>query len=366
MEIIKNKNWLDFTLTDSKRNDKNYRYNINDGCFYGPSGKALKNYPTGLKRQLEYSSCNTNYNTLIAIVSGFCCQLFTRYIPGQAKEVSLFYDKLLTLGYKTIDAYDDEFARSVKYAKYIGQYRSVESENFKPELFNRYAEMQEIKQMPGLPALKSLDNGMLNHVLREIFTNRRIFEFTPTFEEAEILAYYLTKGYINDAVGTDTYYHNDLQNLVIKYMNMCHKIDKPYNKTPNFLRELAETRREWLLRKAELDKIAFAKNYNMHPDAWNFTYGNYTIRIPTIGEDLIQEGKKMHHCVGGYVEKVANNQTYICFVRDVADPETPYITCQVGINGDIQQYYLAHDNHISSDEDKEFKRAFQQYLNKVW
>lgn len=165
MEIIKNKNWLDFTLTDSKGNDKNYRYNINDGCFYGPSGKALKNYPTGLKRQLEYNSRETSYTTLIAIISGFCSQLFTRYVPRQAKEVSMFYDKLLALGYETIDAYDGDFAKSAKYAKYIGVYHTIENKKFKPQRFLEYAMAQEIKQMPGLLALKSLDNETLSYVL---------------------------------------------------------------------------------------------------------------------------------------------------------------------------------------------------------
>jgi hypothetical protein len=74
----------------------------------------------------------------------------------------------------------------------------------------------------------------------------------------------------------------------------------------------------------------------------------------------------MHHCVGGYVNDIIENRCYICFVRKKETPEVPYITCQVYPNGEIGQYYLAYDRWISSAEDREFKSAFQNYLNEVW
>ena len=84
------------------------------------------------------------------------------------------------------------------------------------------------------------------------------------------------------------------------------------------------------------------------------------------GGELIVEGNIMHHCVGGYVNRVVEGECYICFVRHKDTPDNCYITCQVYTNGQIGQYFLAHDRYITTEEDKDFKAAFQMHLARVW
>jgi hypothetical protein len=74
----------------------------------------------------------------------------------------------------------------------------------------------------------------------------------------------------------------------------------------------------------------------------------------------------MHHCVGSYVNRVLNGDTYICFVRHKDTPDECYITCQVNTDGTIGQYFLAYDRYISTDRDKAFYNAFQAHLKSVW
>lgn len=73
----------------------------------------------------------------------------------------------------------------------------------------------------------------------------------------------------------------------------------------------------------------------------------------------------MHHCVGGYVEKIVEGNEYICFIHKTNNINKPYITYEVFNNGNIGQYYLAYDRHITTDEDQRFKKQFQKHLKQM-
>lgn len=62
---------------------------------------------------------------------------------------------------------------------------------------------------------------------------------------------------------------------------------------------------------------------------FNFKEENLLIRIAETSEEIILEGKLMGHCVGGYVERVAEGRTNIFFVRKVAEPNEPYYTLEL-------------------------------------
>ena len=44
---------------------------------------------------------------------------------------------------------------------------------------------------------------------------------------------------------------------------------------------------------------------------------------------LIEEGEKLHHCVGGYATRHANGQTAIFFVRKIETPDEPFFTLEL-------------------------------------
>jgi hypothetical protein len=178
-------------------------------------------------------------------------------------------------------------------------------------------------------------------------------------EEMSVAAYYLGRGKYWE-------YHNGNLSNLDNYFKCCKEINKKPDKVNNFMREYIETRKEWEIRKIEIDMAKIAENYAKHSKAWEFEYGKYKIVVPKTPEDIILEGRNMSHCVGGYVNNVLNNDTYIVFVRPIDNPERCYITCQVHTSGRIGQYFLSHDRYISSDEDKEFYNAYAEHLRKVW
>ena len=55
----------------------------------------------------------------------------------------------------------------------------------------------------------------------------------------------------------------------------------------------------------------------------------YSIIIPTKVEDIIQEGIDMKNCVGGYIDRIVEGNSYIFFVRHTADPSKSFYTLEL-------------------------------------
>ena len=72
----------------------------------------------------------------------------------------------------------------------------------------------------------------------------------------------------------------------------------------------------------------------------------YIIRPARSAEEIVMEGRILHHCVGGdsYLGKHNDGQTYILMLRFAKEPEIPYITVEIERDTHrIIQWYGAHD-----------------------
>ena len=178
-------------------------------------------------------------------------------------------------------------------------------------------------------------------------------------EELDTILYYGVKQKIFSPALVNTHMTSYLAN----YIFYCRDMDKKPVKTASFTREFVETYQAWLILKTEIDKKKIVNNYARRAKFWDFSYGDFIVKIPTCGEDLVKEGQRMHHCVGSYVNKIVDGLTYICFIRHKDNPDKEYITCEVNPKtGKIGQYYLAYDRLITLKKDIEFRKAYQEYL----
>ena len=69
---------------------------------------------------------------------------------------------------------------------------------------------------------------------------------------------------------------------------------------------------------------------------YQFSKAGLMIVPPHSGKEIVEEGHKLHHCVGSYVKKVVNQDSVILFVRREEKPEEPYCTVEV-VDGDVSQ-----------------------------
>ena len=78
------------------------------------------------------------------------------------------------------------------------------------------------------------------------------------------------------------------------------------------------------------------------------------IRLPVDGDELTAEGAYLHHCVGGYVDRMANGKTTILLVRRVDEPDKPFYTLE-WLNGKVQQCRTTHnEDYVQNEEVKAF------------
>lgn len=85
--------------------------------------------------------------------------------------------------------------------------------------------------------------------------------------------------------------------------------------------------------------------------------GKFSITIPKSTQAIIEEGRKLRHCVGVYVDKVIRREDMIFFLRK--NREVPYVTIEVK-DKKVTQIEGGLDNRYISKDSEEYK-AIQEW-----
>jgi len=79
--------------------------------------------------------------------------------------------------------------------------------------------------------------------------------------------------------------------------------------------------------------------------------------------ELMEEGKALSHCVGGYADRYAKGETNIFFIRKLSEPDKPYFTIEIRKEAIAQVH--GKNNRSPSQDVKEFIEIFKaEKLNK--
>lgn len=106
------------------------------------------------------------------------------------------------------------------------------------------------------------------------------------------------------------------------------------------------------------------KKYTKIREKFNFEYKNLFIRAAKDQKELIAEGDKLHHCVGGYAKRHCKGQTNILFIRKKDEPDKPFYTLEVSNSDEVVQV-RGIKNIEPTEEVKELMKAFEkEKLNK--
>lgn len=124
-------------------------------------------------------------------------------------------------------------------------------------------------------------------------------------------------------------------------------------------RRNAKKEKERLNKYAELDK----QIQKRLPEVKGYFYEDDTYMIIPAGkcEELMKEGRELHHCVGAsdiYMKKMAAGETWILFLRKKSDLEKAYYTVEINLKTDkIIQFYSEFDRQPD-------KKVIEKLLNK--
>ena len=352
MNITKNRNLINFTTNEGKT----YVFNLTTGELLGLRGLPIKTFPKkgDMVRALRHA--NNNLYTALGI-------MFDR--ASSPAEVLRRSGATILQGAERLDALDipNLDLRIIDYYTEINEHFNDFLTYIRQDANNainyRHGEFLDwLTFRKSSTKLGVLANVITPDLYRDYINCSNKDEDDISLAEWDIVAYY--------GIRCKVYKFCGGARKIANYIHWCEEMNIEPQKINNFTRVYIETETEYKRRKEEIDNAKFCANYAKHTKAWDFTFGDYTIVVPSRGQDLIDEGQNMHHCVGGYVQSVVNGDTNIVFVRHKDTPNRCYITAQVDTSGRIGQYYLAYDRRITEQADHEFYRAFQEHLRKVW
>lgn len=134
---------------------------------------------------------------------------------------------------------------------------------------------------------------------------------------------------------------------------------------PKELRQRHDTAAETIKARAnEAELKKYKKRRRMLENRYAFRMAGYCILIPKGTEEIIAEGKTLHHCVGGYAVRHVEGKTTILFLRKTRTPARSFLTIEMetvnGIERIRQIHGFKNENYEGATEPRE---RFGWFLN---
>ncbi|AVK84427.1 hypothetical protein C3943_13035 [Lysinibacillus sp. B2A1] len=158
----------------------------------------------------------------------------------------------------------------------------------------------------------------------------KTFKFIRKFTSLHRLFNYANKQFQKD----EKHFTRRHQVLVTwrDYINDCQKLNIHIDDAIIFPKSLRKAHEETikrvkhyedeLMRKKAKERYEKIKHYE-------FELGQLKIVVPHTAKEIIDEGNKLSHCVGGYAQRHADGQTTILFVRNIKEPDESFYTVEV-------------------------------------
>ena len=290
--IEKDKNFLNIWV-DGKA--KPYKYNINTGEMYGLKGGVITSVPQGLYSvvSLHYEQSNVLYY-LYSIMRWRQSDIMG--LSADRKNRLLLCDRLDSIGCPA--GYDTYM--------YLDKFAKVISAN--PNAFGMFVEW-----------LKANPNGSVSDWV--IANEKRIWCLSNHIEVNEHLTEEMVGWLYNrkDRFKTewlptiaywlprylwDFYHESPDMGRIQEIFAYAEKLEVKIDHKCDFFRTYINLYREYTLRQQELNNKAIKAMADHHRTALTFENDDYMVVIPETADEIINEGKNQHNCVGGYVGQV--------------------------------------------------------------
>lgn len=126
-------------------------------------------------------------------------------------------------------------------------------------------------------------------------------------------------------------------------------------------RRREEAKKDQIRREERKAKELLRKYQKFYP----WTEGEFCVVVPKDLFEIKEEGQALHHCVGTYTSRVANEQSIILFVRRNEQMDKPFYTMEVQKGKIIQ--CRGYSNQNMTEEVKAFVEQYtKKVLNKIW
>ena len=245
----------------------------------------------------------------------------------------------------------EKVAKDNKFKKWLIQNRYELNRNFYyiRTVFNAYKQNKPLQEVQKFEKMKQ-EFSINNTEIKEIIKKEEYEKFFKYIEKQE----------------TDFYNYRD-------YLIACQGLELDMNiernRYPHNFKRWHDIRiDEYHSKQAEIDRKKkeqlnnqFAQVANKYITLQRNLKDKYITLIAKSPAELINEGEKLHHCVGrmGYDQKFAREETLIFFIRLKENQNTPLVTVEYSIkNHKVLQCYADHDSRPCDE--------IQNYVYKTW
>lgn len=353
---------VEFTDHDA---EKTYRFNINSGEFVNlNTGKPVKGCPVGFGKFIEsYCGDDLIVRLMYAVRqnarsyglpvgnNGYILRDFTALT--QIANLFVLLDRAQSLGatignryWRVLDPTSLE-----ELAKYFKDFAKYCRENENPTLCDFF-------ENGGATYFAARNNLGKYHLSDDALNYLYEHRYELSDDKIQYAAYYMARG-LYEFTGCST------MGYLRQFFSLCDKLGVEPPKE-DFYRSFINFKREYEMRKKEIDAAALTRNYNRKRDALTFEMGDYCVVIPQTSDDFKREADSQHNCVfSTYLSQVVEGKTHVVFIRRKDALDKSVITCEVW-NGHITQFLERYNCRPTDSELLAFKDAYQRHLADNW
>lgn len=131
-----------------------------------------------------------------------------------------------------------------------------------------------------------------------------------------------------EALGYQLYRNNV---LLPKSLNSAHD-----SATAKHREKLERERKKAQAEKDRLMAMAYEERRVELEKKYSFAADGYVIRVPAGADEILTEGRKLKHCVGGYADRHMKGMVTILFMRKAQKPNEPWLTIEMNGNALVQ------------------------------
>ena len=117
------------------------------------------------------------------------------------------------------------------------------------------------------------------------------------------------------------------------------------------------------IKENEIQQKQLAERTKKLEKQYAYQSEKYIIRIPQTADEIINEGKALEHCVGGYAARHASGATTILFMRSADSPDKPLYTIEM--HGKVLRQVHGFKNRKSPSDNPDAKAFFDEWLGWV-
>ena len=129
--------------------------------------------------------------------------------------------------------------------------------------------------------------------------------------------------------------------------------------------EQNEKEQDKRLEKVKILYSGIRQTYRQLRGRYYYEREDYVIRPARSAEEIVMEGRLLHHCVGGdrYLEGHNDGHSYILLLRHKDEPEKPYITVEISPDTNrICQWYGVRDTKPEKEKIERWLKSYTAWL----